>query len=1070
MNGGAKTTTAIESWLAAHDFGRYTDLFVANEIDLEALRELTDEHLKELGLPLGPRVKLRKAINSFAADTPAEIPAPYPEAERRQLTVMFVDMVGSTRLSTELDPEDMRQLLLDYQRVVSAAVERFGGHIARYFGDGVLCYFGWPQAHENAAEEAVRAGLAATEAVAALPAATNEPLAARVGIATGLVVVGDIIGEGAAEEEAVVGETPNLAARLQSVAEPGQVVLSETTRRLVDGIFATAARVAVELKGFNGAVDAFIVTGELSQTVAFDARSAEHPSELIGREHELAMIEERWRRALAGEGQTVLLTGEAGVGKSRIVETFNELIKPEPHYRIRHRWTPFHIDTPLYGSIQHVISAAGLLPDDDDETRLDKLEKTFIDTARVPVIAELLGIDSSARYGELALSSEQLRYQTLHALADEIVDISRRRPVCMILEDSHWVDATSLELAHLIMDKIRTERCLMLMPARPEILASFGDHPSLTRISLNRLSSQEVHRMIRSIAGGKALPQALVDDITAKTDGVPLFVEEVTKSVLESDHVTVTDDRIELTVPVDSLAVPATLQDTLMARLDRDPSAKEVAQVAACLGREFDLPSLGAITDTDEAALKAALERLCDVDVVARRGVAPDLRYRFRHALLGDAAYQSLLKTKRRDIHARIVALLESRDTSEPEIVAQHAHQAGLPDTAIDYLRKAGARAFAQSAYTEAAAHAARGLTWIRELPQSAARRITEAKFEVMHAYALIPHEGYGSPRTTQAFERASEIALQTGDVSISVPAMAGKVLVRMTSGDHQKLVADADELERICDDDGRDEIRFYGTMMQGYTQVLTGHIDAGRTYIREAKTLYVDDHERRGLRSGYPIWDSLSWWGQMAAWLAGDRAYDKPIAESIQLAVHGEHDLDRPAFARCWCPLFYTLFAFAQGDLELARRLATRALDLSTTHGMPSYQAWSRFVIAIHDMAHGDVEQVSEQFAQARAQAAASGFGWALPTFHIEFAKVALARGRVAQARALCREAAAALATTRELWWEPEVLRAEGDVCLAEGMPDAAVLAYKKAIDVAQQHGAGAWELRAKASLEALR
>jgi len=782
------------------------------------------------------------------------------------------------------------------------------------------------------------------------------------------------------------------------------------------------------------------------------------------------MIEERWQRALAGEGQAVLLTGEAGVGKSRIVAAFNETLKREPHYRIRHRWTPFHTDTPLYGSIQHVQSAAGLLPDDDDETKLDKLEKAVMDRRHASFIAEMLGIDGSARYGKLTMSSEQLRYETLHALADETVDISRRRPVCMILEDCHWVDATSLELFHLILDRTRRERFLLLMLARPELIASVGDHPALTRISLNRLGTQEVHQMIRSIAGDKALPSALVDDITAKTDGIPLFVEEVTKSVLESDYVTAKGGTIEVTVPVDSLAVPATLQDSLMARLDRNPSAKEVAQIAACLGREFDLPSLVAITDIGEPALKVALDQLCHVDVVSRRGVAPYLRYRFRHALLGDAAYQSLLKVRRRKIHTRIVALLESRDASEPELVAQHAYQAGLPDKAIDYMRKAASRDFAQSAYTEAVAHVGQGLTWILDLPESEARIATEARLRVMQAYALIPHDGYGSPRTTQAFERAAEIALMAGDVSISVPALSGKALVRMTSGDHELLATEADELERICNEDGRDEIQFYGVMMQGYTKVLTGEIEAGRRYIRAAKTLYVDDHERRGLRSGYPIRDSLVWWEQMAAWLAGDHVFDDPIAASIDLTVRGEYDLDRPAFARCWCPLFYTLIAFAQGDLALAHRLATRALDLATTHNIPSYAAWNTFVIAIHDMAFGDAERAVEQFEWACGQGAEFGFAWALPTLYIEFAKAALGRGRIAQARSLCWQATEALARTRELWWEPEVLRAEGDVWLAEGQQDAAERAYKKAIEVAQRHGAGAWEQHAKASLAALR
>jgi class 3 adenylate cyclase/tetratricopeptide (TPR) repeat protein len=1070
--------TDIKSWLANHGFERFTDVFVENEIDLEALSELADEHLKELGLPLGPRVKMLKAIQQLALDVPADsgqranMPSgtgAHGEAERRQLTVMFVDMVGSTQLSGELDPEDMRQLLLGYQSAVGTAVARYGGHIARYFGDGVLCYFGWPRAHEKSAEESVRAGLAVTEAVAGLQSAAKESLAARVGIATGLVVVGDIIGEGASEEEAVVGETPNLAARLQGLAEPGQVVVSETTRRLVDGAFTAASLGAVELKGFASDVGAFVVTGEKSQAAHFEAGASDQVSELVGREHELAMIQDRWKRAVAGEGQAVLLLGEAGIGKSRIVQAFVEGLQNETHYRIRQRWTPFHTDTPLYGSVQHMLSHAGFQPDDSDEDKLDKLEGLLLDKKHAPVFAELLGVDGSARYGKLGLSSEQLRYETLHALADETVEIARRRPVCMILEDAHWMDASSLELVRLTFEKIRAERILALLPARPELDPSFANHPAFTRITLNRLGTQEVHRIIHAIAGGKSLPPVLVDDITAKTDGVPLFVEEVTKAVLESDHVTETDDAFELSVPVDSLAVPATLQDSLMARLDRQPSAKEVAQVAACMGREFDTESLRAITGFGDATLTGALDQLCEVEVVSRRGFAPNMSYRFRHALLCDAAYQSLLKARRREIHGRIVEFLELRPSSEPEIVAQHAYQAGLVEKAVGYMRTAASRDFEQSAYREAAAHAARALRWIVELPESDARLVSEAKLQVMQAYSLIPHEGYSSPRTTNAFDRAADIALMTGKVSISASALTGKALVRMTRGDHQHLASCADELERVCNEDGRDYVRFYGAMVKGLTHTLRGEIETGRRLLGDAKALYVDEHERQGLRAGYPVWDSVTWWEQMGAWLAGDVAFTDAISESIELVVRGEHDVDRPAFVRCWCPTFYTFIALGNGDHDLARRLAQHALDLATKHSIPSYMAWSMGVIAIHEMARGDVEQAFEQFRAASAQAAELEFAWGQPTFRVEMAKASLARGEVEAARELCREAEEALSTTRELWWQAEALRTEGDVCLAEGNRDAAEAAYRKAIEVARAQGAGTWEQRAEASLAAL-
>jgi tetratricopeptide (TPR) repeat protein len=476
-----------------------------------------------------------------------------------------------------------------------------------------------------------------------------------------------------------------------------------------------------------------------------------------------------------------------------------------------------------------------------------------------------------------------------------------------------------------------------------------------------------------------------------------------------------------------------------------------------------------AITRFGEPTLTGALDQLCEVDVVSRRGVAPALRYRFRHALLCDAAYESLLKAKRRDIHGRIVAFLETRDSSEPELLAQHAYQAGRHDQAIQHLRAAASRDFAQSAYTEAAAHAARALRWIRELPESDTLLVTEAKLQVMHAYALIPHGGYSTPRTTKAFDRAADIARMTDDISISVPALTGKALVRLTRGDHAELESSTDELERICKEDGRDYMRFYGAMMKGFAHLLRGEIEPGRQLVAEAKRLYVDDHERRGLRAGYPMWDSLTWWEQQGAWLAGDTAYDAPIAESMELAVRGEHDLDRPAFARCWQPTFYTLIALAQGDLDLAYRLAKRTLELATKHDIPSYIAWSTSILAIHEMARGDVERGFQLHTEANAKTAASEFGWGQAAFQIEFAKALSSRGLVAEAKEICRDSTETLARTQELWWEAEVHRVHGDVCLAEGNRKGAESAYRRAIEVAQGQGALAWERRARASLASL-
>lgn len=1077
----------ITKWLAEHGFERFTDVFWENEIDLEALSELTDQHLKEMGLPLGPRVKMLKAIERLALDPPEEpavAAASLPtEAERRQLTVMFVDMVDSTRLSRELDPEDMRQVLLDYQDAVAGAVSRFDGHIARYLGDGVLCYFGWPRASEIAAERSVHAGLAVTRAVDSLRSATTEPISARVGIATGLVVVGDIIGKGAAEEEAVVGETPNLAARLQGLAQPGQVVVSDTTCRLVDGAFEISALDAVRLKGFTNDVRAFVVSGESKVAIPsttslpyrsnesrVEARASEHATQLVGREHELAMIRERWQRAVAGEGQSVLLTGEAGIGKSRIVQAICDALQHEAHYRIRYRSSPFHTDTPLYPSIQHLVSASKFLPEDSNDARVDKLEDILLCKEYVPELVAMVGLDGTARFGKMELPAQRLRNRIMHGLTDETVALSRRRPVLLILEDAHWMDATSLEMTRLLIDKIRNERCLVLIPARPELDAPFVNHPALTRITLNRLGTQQAHEIIRSMARGKSLPEELVEDILAKTDGIPLFVEEVTKSVLESDSVRETDDAFELTVPIDSLAVPATLQDSLMARLDRQQSAKDIAQVAACIGREFATGLLRAISALDEPELKRALDELCEAEVISRRGVEPEVSYRFRHALLCDAAYQSLLKAKRRLIHARIVEFLETDPSTAPEIVAQHAQQAGLQEKAISYLRTAATRALEQSAYAETVAQSAKAIQWVQALPESDAKLTTESRLQNILAFALIPHLGFSATRTKDAVERAVELARQTGHIPQLVSALSGQWLVWMVRGDHANLKSTTDELAHIGEQARDDDVRFWGVMYRGVASLTRGNVEEARLLLREATTLYKPElHERSAVRVGYPLGTCLTWYEGFGAWLVGDVEVAEAIAATIETATKRD-DLRLPVFARCWVPAFHSVFALAKQDVKLAVQLARRNLELANEYNMPSYVPWSRYVIAIHEMVDGRIESAREEIAEADTLASELEFEWGLPTFHTEFAKALLTHGRVEEARQFCQQAAEVLTRTKESWWHPELLRTDGDICLAEGKSAEAEAAYLKAIDVAQRQGARSWELRAATSLARLR
>lgn len=451
----------IAQWLTRHGLGQYAETFTENDIDLDVLPDLTDDDLKELGLSLGHRKRLLKAAAPAPAE-PASVTAPEPlspDAERRQLTVMFVDLVGSTALSGQLDPEDMRGVITSYQNTVAGVVTRFEGHVAKYMGDGVLCYFGWPHAHEDDAERAVRAGQAIMQAMAGMSSPGGRPLSARAGIATGLVVVGDLIGEGAAQENAVVGDTPNLAARIQGLAEPGQVAVADATRLLLGDMFELADLGGHALKGIDGETRAFAVIGERAVESRFEARSGGSVAQMVGRDHELALMLERWQRTKATEGQLVLLTGEAGIGKSRITRAMIDAVSGEDHIRLNYQCSPYHIDSSLYPAIQHLTFAAGLKPGDSNDEKLDKLE-ALVGREPAPLIAAMMGLDGDQRYGPIDLAPQQQRARTLQALAGQLISLSEQKPVLMVFEDAHWIDATSLELLDLCLDQVASASTL----------------------------------------------------------------------------------------------------------------------------------------------------------------------------------------------------------------------------------------------------------------------------------------------------------------------------------------------------------------------------------------------------------------------------------------------------------------------------------------------------------------------------------------------------------------------------------------------------------------------------------
>ena len=759
----------IATWLLALGLERYQQAFVENDIDGQLLHQLTDDDLRQIGVvSLGHRKKLLAAIGGRGIPVKSDTEpssqitsagAKQSDAERRQLTVMFVDLVGSTELSTRMDPEDLSDVIRAYQNTVAGEITRVEGHVAKFLGDGVLAYFGWPRAHENEAERAVRAGLAVLASVARLQAG-GKPIACRIGIATGLVVVGELIGSGPAREEAVMGDTPNLAARLQSIAEPGQLVIAESTRQLIGELFVTGKVGQHNLKGLPEPVEVFSVLGERSVASRFAARQGGELPPIVGRDQELALLAERWRLAKAGEGQAIFLTGDAGIGKSRIAEALIGFAEAEPSKIMRFQCSPYHGESALYPAIQHLIQEAALTRNDSGDGQLDKLERLFAGvtlddkTSAAPLIATLVGLDGTERYGPTELTPQQQRSQTMTALISYVAALASRQPVLWVIEDAHWIDPTTLELIEIALDVLPGRQVLLLVTARPTFSATFVHHPAVTRLALNRIARAATQSIVARIVGEYVLPDHIIDEIAARTDGVPLFVEEMTKAVVEAR-----DDGLAIA------AIPASLHDSLLARLDRLPGVREVAQTAACIGREFDYELLVQVAGIPRSQVDEALGQLYGAELVFRRGVPPATRHVFKHALVRDAAYASLLRSRRKAIHRSILNALTQRTEAVPKIlIAQHAEEAGESLLAIECFLAAGQEATRRSANEEAIGAIARALELTKKLTSDQDRMTRELEARLALAVPTIAVRGHASTELETALSPALVLTRSLGD------------------------------------------------------------------------------------------------------------------------------------------------------------------------------------------------------------------------------------------------------------------------------------------------------------------
>lgn len=1055
---------SIAQWLDRLGLGQYAQGFAENSIDFDLLTDLSEDDFKELGLNIGERRRLQRAIHELfsseadpgpATEPPARpetLAASHPDAERRQLTVLFCDLVGSTALAARLDPEDMRDLLRGYQEACAGVIARYDGYIAKFMGDGVYTYFGWPRAHEDDAERAINAGLGIVEAVKAL----ERDLHVRIGIATGTVAVGDIVGAGASEEANVVGEAPNLAARLQAIAQPDTVVISASTHALVTGLFETLDLGPQALKGFDSMIGAWSVMRPRHTESRFEATRGERLTELVGRDEEMEILMRRWSRAKAGEGQVVLISGEAGIGKSRLVHALRESIADEAAEVRLAQCSPHHINSALFPFYQQISQLMEVTPEDGNAERLSKLEKWIVAGGQsperiAPLIGPALGIDTAQRYPALEVSASRQKELLLEGFIERLKRLATGRPVLFAIEDAHWIDPTSLELLGSQIEQCRgAASVLFVITYRPEFAAPWVGQPQTTLIAMNRLTPAQCIELARSVTIGGALPEDVMGQIAKRTDGVPLFVEELTKSIVEAGAEAGRYDAM----------VPYSLQETLGARLDRLGEVRELAQIGATIGRSFGYRLLSRVSRMPDDALGRSLDRLIDSGLVFAHGTPPEATYTFKHALVQDSAYGAMLRRRRIELHERIAEELEAHFpetvANDAELVAHHWAEAGYVEKAVAYTLKASEISIGRANYSEGIAQLDNGLAIVATLPEGQLRDTLELDLQVAMSWAFRMLRAPAHPRNEEILQRGYELCKKVGSSKQLAQILFGLALMHTWRGDLKEAREEAQSVVEIADaNTDRD-------------QVVIAHSVLGQTLWHMAQNVEAREHFDRVDE----IYDPQIDLGQ---------PYTVGLFHTRDHAAHTRFCIGRPDQALAYAEkamalarsvehkqliqlgLFHLMAVHMwRGEAEELIPLADEGIEISHEVGNPVVACAGNVLKTWGQAQLGRISDGSARMAEALDQWEEIGFGVWTPAFVAQLAELHLMEGHVEEALGRVNDSLARIAESGERQFESILLSLRGDALLAAGSAPDAETCYQKGIDVARAQSAKAWELRA--------